>query len=168
MRPLTESERIERQNAIDDIRQSIKAYENGTEGQISPEYFGAMLTKYDSASKARHEYGYYLHESSTYTSGFAREISNEVAKKALSMETDSYGEVELDYGICFIYKYAPDNNAYLTSGLDIFFEDFYINGATYFFNKDISVLSDDVTVKENYYEIDFLSLPYNTIYIPRF
>ena len=168
LRPLTETERIERQNAINTIRESILAYEKNENGQMTPEFFDIQLKKYDSAGELFHKYGYYLNEKSTYTQGFARNISEDVAKKAINMELNSYAEIELDYGVCFIYKYKTENNAYLLKGLDIFFDDFYTGCASYAFAKDVSILSTDALIKEKFFDINVITLPYNPVYIPRF
>lgn len=168
LRPLTDKEKAERAASISAIRESIKAYEEGRDGQMSPEYFSIMLDKYDSASEVRHEYGYYFNASSTYTVGFADTVSEDVVKKALSMKVGEYAEVSLDYGICFIYKYDVEEGANEKTGLEIYFEDFYTNAATYFFEDDISILSVDVVIKDKYNELDLIFTPYNPTYIPRF
>ena len=167
-RPLSESEILERVASIESIRKSILAYENGTDGQMSPEYFDSMLKKYDVATDVRHAYGYYFNEHSNYTVGFAESISDEVVKKAFSMENNSYAEVELDFGICFIYRYDCLNGAYALSALDTYFDDFYEDCATYFFDKSVKVLAGDVDVREKFNDIYLTVIPYNSIFVPRF
>ena len=46
-RPLSDTEKAERAESIEAIRASIVAYNNGTDAQMTPEYFNSMLTKYD-------------------------------------------------------------------------------------------------------------------------
>lgn len=166
-RPLTEKEREERSAAIEDIRSYIDAIENGGDILMSPEMFDSYLKKYDNASEIRHTSGYYLHSSSKYTAGFAEEISKDVVKTALSAEIGSYTEVEWEHGVCFIYKYEPAKNAYASSLLEIYFEDFYSDAATYFFGKTLDELISDVEFTEKY-TIDPVTVPYNSVYIPKF
>lgn len=176
LRPLTETERIERQNAINTIRESILAYEKNENGQMTPEFFDIQLEKYDSASELFHKQGYYLKEGSNYTNHLIeQDIKNgyekgfeDVARKAVNMAVGSYAEVEVDFGVCFIYKYPPENNAYLLKALDIFFDDFYTGCASYAFAKDVSILSTDALIKEKFFDINVITLPYNIVYIPRF
>ena len=173
-RPLIESERVERQEVISTLRQGIVASENGEASQITDEYFDAQIEKYDSASEVFHKYGYYFHENSNYPAGFASDVSLDVAKKALSMKNGEYAEVELKdedgstYAICFIYKYEPQNGSYVISALDIIFDDFYSDCARYSFNKDVALLATDAVLKEKYFDINIITLPYNTEFVPRF
>jgi hypothetical protein len=180
-RYFTAEETIERKADIAEIRELIDGLRNNGPRQMSPEYFEHMQGKYNYDS-TYNKTGHYFSKMSTYTSKFAEASSvrlpdeysrafykymKSVTEDSLSMGEGEYKEIEGDYGICFIYKYAREDYAYLLPSLTVFFSDFYSDAANYLFNKTMEELACDVIVKDDYYRINITAIPYNYIYIAK-
>ena len=178
----TPAEISERNTDIDRIRELIDGLKNGADEQMSPEYFDAMQEKYNYSS-LYNESGYYFSPYSEYTAKFA-EVSSEllpdgyrealykylssvVEEGVFSLSEGQYGEFEGDYGVCFIYKCQKENYAYLSNSYVDFFHDFYSDAADYLYAKSVDKISEDVTLKDSYFEIDVIALPYNCDYIAK-
>ena len=163
---LTDSEKAQRQADIEEIRSLIYGLENDLDSQISTYYFSSMIEKYNSYDDYK-ESGYYFSNMSEYTAGFATEVGKAAVDSALGLKEDEYAEVEYDDGIIFIYRMENDPFAYLNPDYEVFFTDFYPDAAAYLFAKALTDSSPMVKVKESYYSIDVISLPYNSQFVVR-
>ncbi len=170
--PLTEEEKAERNQAIEEIRAAIEAYDNGEDGAINSTMFGEYLKDYAADGDAgKIESGYYFHPNSEYTAAFADESEafTEIVTTALSIGIGECVEVKTDFGICFVYRDVIVSDAYLDTGLEVFFKDFYKIGSSYLFNNLLYEFSADVKVRDRFFKnVDIINTPYNSIYYPRF
>ncbi len=157
---LSDAEKAEREADVLRIRELINGYENDLDEQMSEVAFKNYLTKYDYGYQYDST-GYYFSPMSEYSTLFAEYESEDIVKTALEMKVGEYKELELDFGTCFIYRYKCESGAYLNSSISEFFTDFYADGAVYLFNKATLDLSGEVTVKDEFYDIDLAKLPYN-------
>ena len=164
--PLTEEEKLERQSLIHEINGYIAAIGNG-DVEMGAAMFDYYLQNHDEGDSDMHNDGYYFHNSSDFTKEFSSQFSA-VVEKAYSMASDSYASVELDFGVCFIYKYAPTQGAYMSDAAKICFEDFYQNAALRLFEKNLDELSTEVILTDNYKKLDIVKIPYNHTLIPSF
>jgi len=163
-RTLEESEKATRNKHVGQLRDAIEALKNNTDGQITADFFENYF-EYYSYYPQYEELGFYLADSSSFTSSF-RKTYPTVVDKALSMSVGEFSEVEFDGGVCFIYKYPNTEYDYMRGStnmfLEAFFEDFYIDTATYLQKKVLDEYRDEVVVNELFYEIDIINLPYNS------
>ena len=166
-RLLTESEKAERQTLISEIRGYIDAAKVGGDIQMGEEMFDYYLEKHDEGDKDMHTDGYYFHKNSAFTAEFS-EVFKNVVDKSYAMEIGSYDEVNVDFGICFIYKYEPTANVYASTLAEACFTDFYSDAANVMFEKTLTELSADVIFTEKFKKIDIIALPYNYDYLPSF
>ena len=164
MRELSEAEYNDRMSDIAHIRDMIEGYENDGDMQMSPESFYLYQEKYlpfdDYIST-----GYYFAPTASYTVAFAEEVSDELVREIFDMEINSYSEITYGNVTCFIYKYAPEPYAYNSSELATFFGDFFTDCSNYLYTKLLDANKHLVNVKDAYYEIDVLALPYNYRFI---
>ena len=157
-----------------DIAALIEAIDNialGLDGQMSEIYFNSQYETYnDDPDNAAG--GYYFSANSAYALGFA-EMYYDVVKSALDMKVGGFDYVDVDEDgddivdlTVFIYRFDPTPYAYASSAYAHFFEDFYINAASYHFDKLLEELTPSVNIKESYSNVDVLSLsPNGTFYI---
>ena len=176
---LSEEERAKRLDSIKEISSAITAYENGTEGQMTPTAFAMYLSKYGEGDSDYDTLGYYFHEDSDFTDEFATQFPT-VTEKALSMKQGSYAMVDVDFknakdddaksspGVCFIYKSTPQSGAYTESALERCFSDFYANAAAAQFIKSSDKLVESVEIGPKFSEIDFYTVSTNSILYPRY
>ena len=162
LRELTDEEKAERQNDVENIRGAISALASGGNRQMSPEYFDTFLSKYGYYPEYAKS-GFYLSPYSAFTKEFGSGESGlaAVVERSLTMNDGEYGEVECDFGICFIYKLKKTDYAYLDSTLDAFFSDFYARAAENMFSESMAELSLDAKIKDEFYKIDLENLAYN-------
>ncbi|MBQ7363931.1 MAG: hypothetical protein IJW48_05740 [Clostridia bacterium] len=179
---LSASKLLSRHADITEIRRLIEGARTGVGDEMSPEYFDIMQDKYN-ISKAYNESGYYFSATSAFSSGFAEDSTeylpdgaykaalykmlNSAVEVSFEMNEGEYREIEGDYGICFIYKCEREEGAFLASGYDVFFHDFYSDAADYLYDESVGALSDDVEVREKYYEIDPVKIPYNYMFVAK-
>ena len=169
LRELSSGEKEKRLQDINDIRAAIDALLTGADEQMSPEYFSGFLGKYGYYPEYA-DSGFYLSSRSSYT----RELASAeggllpVVEEALTMSEGEYGEVECDFGVCFIYKYAPDLDAYKSTSLESWFRDFYADASEYMFVESVSALIADAKVSDKLAELDIVAVPKNTDLVPRF
>ena len=166
-RLLTEAEKAERQKLISDIRGYIDALDNGGDVQMGEEMFDYYLEKHDEGDEDMHADGYYFHKNSSFTAEFSEVLKN-VVDKSYAMEIGSYDEVNVDFGVCFIYKYQPTANVYASTLSEVCFTDFYEDAANVNFEKTLTELSLDVVLTDKFREIDVIGIPYNYDYLPTF
>ena len=166
-RLLTDAEKAERQKLISDIRGYIEAEKNGGDIQMGEEMFNFYLENNDEGDKDMHADGYYFHKNSAFTAEFSEAFKN-IVDKSYEMEMNSYGEVNVDFGVCFIYKCEPTANVYASTLAEPCFTDFYSDAASVIFEKTLTELSSDVVFTEKFNKIDIIALPYNYDYLPSF
>lgn len=164
---LTDAEKAERQTLISEIRGYIEAAKVGGDIQMGEEMFDYYLEKHDEGDGDMHEDGYYFHENSAFTAEFS-EVFKNVVDKSYAMEIGTYDEVNVDFGVCFIYKYEPTANVYASTLAEVCFTDFYSDAANVMFEKTLTELSADVIFTEKFKKIDIIALPYNYDYLPSF
>lgn len=173
---LTSDEMAQRQQLISEIRESIQAYEDKTDGlRMTPEYFNLLLTEHGEGDPNRNSDGYYFSEASSFTLDF---ISNEdgtvdsdrsaIVKSSLSMEENGYAELSYSGGVCFIYKYANKDRAYTDTDEGGFFSDFYSLASEAAFSDALEELIPMVKVNDKFSRIDPISVPYREIFTPKF
>ena len=167
LRQLTEAEKAERAALISEIRYYISAAQNGGDVQMSDTMFANYQKDHDEGDTDMHSDGYYFHKNSSYTQEFSEEFKN-IVDKAYEMELDSYTEVNVGFGVCFIYKSAPTSGAYASTLAADCFVDFYSDAASYFFEKNIVEIGEAVTFTEKINSINIVTLPYNYNYFPVF
>ena len=171
----TALEIMERQTDIAEIRRLILGYNNDADEQMSPEFFDLMQEKYN-ISQEFLDTGYYFSPYSSYTAGFAQESStllpdgyreafckmlNAVIESSFTLSVGQYQEIEGDYGIVFIYKYANAPYAYLGSTNAAQFHDFFEDAADYLYSSSVSAINPEVSVRDGYSDIDVSLIPYN-------
>ena len=166
-RELTESERIERQQLISEIRGYIENAKNEENNAMGAEMFDWYLENNDEGDSKSHDYGYYLHKSSDFSKVFAKEFGD-IVDTAYEMKVGDFDEAEVDFGICFIYKYDVSYNDIENSAVKDCFADFYSELSDAFFAEQVQELSKDVKFNKKFDEIDMILLPYNYDYHPVF
>lgn len=164
--PLTDTEKAERAALISEIKGYIDAIGTGNV-EMGSSMFDYYIENHDEGDTDRHEDGYYFHEKSEFTKEFRSEFP-EIVEKSLSMEKESYDLVNLDFGVCFIYKYEPTASAYSSKLSEDCFRDFYKNASADLYNKSLSELAADVVLTDRYKKIDVVSIPYNYNLVPNF
>lgn len=165
--PLTSEEKADRERVISEVRAAISAIENGTGVGMNAEMFDFYLKNHDEGDEDMHADGYYFSKNSSFTSEFSEAFKN-IVDKSYEMKTESYAEIPLDFGVCFIYKTEPTPAAYATGLSKACFSDFYSDASDFLFAKSITELSHEVELREKISEIDFLTLPYNYAFLPNF
>ena len=146
---------------IEDIRTYIYNLQNEIVGeQMTESAFNFYINRYPTTSEANDRRGYYFSDSSSYSLEFA-EDAPEIVRLALTMKEGEYAEVELDFGVCFIYKCPVESSAYLSLELTHFFEDFYANASSYIYDISVDSYLSEVTVKDKYDADSVVSRPYN-------
>lgn len=165
--PFDEEEKAERNRRLAEIRAALDALENDADGQMTPESFEHYLDEYGEGDSSMDAIGYYFHKNASATKEMAEEFP-ELVEQALSMEKGSYAEVEVSIGVCFIYKYDVTAGAYASDALEIWFSDFYSHAAVNMYIKSINALTPDAQIKEKFDELDALSIPRNTVFVPKF
>ncbi|MBO7303864.1 MAG: hypothetical protein J6V09_01400 [Clostridia bacterium] len=165
--PLTDEEKADREKVISEMRDAISALESGVGASMSEEMFFTYQAAHDEGDEDMYADGYYFHESSAFTYEFASALG-EVVDKSLNMKVGEYGEVVLDFGVCFIYKDVPTTAAYASGLNEACFTDFYSDASAYLFNETVLSLSKDAKIKDKFFNIDIVNMPYNHEYLPKF
>lgn len=162
---LTKEEKAERLSVIENIRAAIKAI--GTDGvQMGPDMFeNYMQSEYYSGMLETRQHGYYFRKNTVATEAFD---SPEIVDKVLEMKVGDFDEVALESGVCFIYKLPTDPADLSVSALESFFVDFYERLSDRFIGDQVSLLTPDVKLKDEFSEIDLVLLPYNYEFHPSF
>ena len=126
---------------------------------MSVDAFDWYINKYKTGTVNDTE-GYYFSSSSSYSLEFAADAP-EVVKLSLSTDIDYYAECELDFGVCFIYRYELEDGAYTRLSLAHFFEDFYEQASSYVYSESVNTYLPDVAVSKRYDAAKVVSIPYN-------
>lgn len=166
--PLTDAEKAEKQTVIAGIRDAIAAFNNGGDLQMSPALFDNYLEKHGNGDADMNDSGYYFYSEAEYTEEFYTEFPS-IVDTAMSMQRDSYAEVSVDFGVCFIYKYENTSSAYKNSTANACLSDFYSDAADFLFAKSIESAASDVKFNEDKYSaLEFLKIEANSVFVPRF
>ena len=164
---LDDATRAEREADIERIRELIANAEADADAdQMSESAFDWYIAKYKTGTVNDTE-GYYFSATSSYSLEFA-EDAPEVVRLALATDIGHYAECELDIGVCFIYKYELENNAFTRIGVSHFFEDFYTHAAAYVYSASLDVYLSDVVVKDKYNASAVVDTPYNYLLTIKF
>ena len=165
-RELTDKEKLERQELISEIRAKIEAI-GTSESSMGKDSFDYYLEHNDEGDRDSHDFGYYFHPDAAFTKAFEEEFEG-IAEVAYNMPVDSFSEAEVDFGVCFIYKYEVSSSDIEQKSLEECFTDFYSNLSEIFFVEQVANLTPSVKFDKKFDEIDILLLPYNHIYLPVF
>ena len=170
----TPEEKAERLATIADIEAKIEARKNESGTQMSREHFDYLISTVGERDKERADMSYYFSAYSEFSNEFYIDPDGKVnegrlgiVKECLSMEKGSYSRKDFDDGVCFIYKYENDAGAY-TAASDRCFSDFYALCATKTFGDTVLGFYDEVIFKEKFYMKDFVSLPGENPFVPKF
>lgn len=180
-REFTSAEISEREAEINEIRRLIEATITGGNEKMTEVYFDTLQDKYNYNTTFTST-GYYFASDSEYRKNFAKDSSSRltgeyrsvfynnreaVISAAFDMQIGEYRELADEYGVTFIYKCEREDMAYGAVALADMFHDFYSDAANYLYALMTDAILDDVKVRDKYYDIDFLSLPYNYVYVPK-
>ncbi len=168
---LTDAEKAERRADIADIKASINAIAENTNGQMSEEYFNSFYLNKDGSYKYnddpdRAASGYYFAPDSAYTASFA-EYYPEAVNYALEMQpgdfdvAPKYGEDGTLEAVLVLYCCENERAAYANSAYAEFFTDFYSDAAVYLFAQQLDKLTKEVNVKDGYRETKAYEIPKN-------
>lgn len=166
--PLTDAEKAQKQTVISSIRDSIAAFNQGGDLQMSPELFDNYLEKHGNGDEEMNASGYYFYSQAEYTQEFSTAFP-EIVETAMTMELDSYAEIAVDFGVCFIYKYKNTPGAYSGVSASACFSDFYSDAADFIFASSIEEIVTYVKFNESRYnDMEALKISANSIFVPRF
>ena len=162
---LTAEEKAQRISEIENIRAAIKAI--GTDEMHMGEdmFDNYMQSEYYSGMLETRQHGYYFLENTLATEAFDNQ---DIVEKSSEMKIGDFDEVVLESGVCFIYKLPTDPADLSVSALESFFVDFYEKLSDRFIGEQISLLTPDVKIKDEFGEIDLIVLPYNYEFHPSF
>ena len=148
-RPLTESEKTERETAVSNITTYI------AEGRMTPESFDFYL-KYSEPDHEKQTGGYYLNSSATNTKEFGKDYP-EVVTAALEMNVGEFRAVECEHinGVAVVFKYDIASGAYSDTE-NIWFSDFYQHAAEYDYLSTLSDLIPSVEFTDLFLEFDIV------------
>lgn len=165
-RELTAEEKAEREALIARIDAEIEGYENGGNIQITEELFDSYLSNYGEGERDKNSSGYYFSQSSVYSAAFAEDVSAEIVKTALTMETKQYEKVVTDFAVCYIYRCDVESGVYADTSEKGFFADFYSDAADFLFAELTESMREDVAFGDKLTSEDIVGLPYDSdIYI---
>lgn len=164
---LTPDEIRDREKLISEIRSGISAINSGVGVQMNDAMFNNYLDRHDEGDEDMRLDGYYFSKRSSFTAEFSTVFKN-IVDKSYEMPMNSFAEIPVDFGVCFIYKTEPTAGAYATGASKACFADFYSDASNFLFEKSITELSAEVTVSDKLSEIDLVAIPYNYAYLPSF
>ena len=175
MRELSESEIEDRNSTINELRDYIDAKKNGiqTDTSITSDYLSAMGTRYSAENNSNFVLtGYYFADNSAYTRSFPLDS---VADMVMDLKIGEYSYTEYDDdsdgandGICFALRLPLEEEGYSKTTNKEFFTDFYSNLSVTHYAQMLEDLSGSVVIKDKFYQLDFASLPYNSVFGIRF
>ncbi len=167
LEPLTPEEISDREGVISEIRSAISAIGSGEGVEMNAEMFSHYLQKHDEGDEDMRADGYYFSSRSSYTKEFSTVFKN-IVDKSYEMPINSFSEIPLDFGVCFIYKCEPTQGAYASGLSKACFSDFYQDASLFLFEKDLTALSAEVAVSQRFSEINLITLPRNYTFLPSF
>ncbi len=166
--PLSDAEKAEKQRVIAEIRAAITAFNEGGDLQMSPTLFDNYLEKHGNGDATMNSSGYYFYTQAEYTEEFYTAFPK-IVETSMSMDKDSYAEVAVAFGVCFIYKYENADREYASSSASACFSDFYSDAADFLFAKSVEEIVTNVVFNDSKYsEIEFEKIAANSIFVPRF
>ena len=157
---LTPEEKADRLEIIGNMRDAISALTSGVGASITEEMFFTYQSYYDEGDEDMYADGYYFNKNSAFTYEFASALG-EVVDKSFELKVGEYGEVALDFGVCFIYKTEPTVGAYASGLAEACFSDFYSDASAFLFDQTVTSLSDKAKLTDRFSEIDIINMPYN-------
>lgn len=161
---LTTAQKEERLADIATIDAAIKSLEENTGGQMSSVAFEQYLEKYEATNLYLDPTGEYYSSSSDYAERAFEEFP-EVVARAMTISVGGYAKVEIEgVGVCYLEGLALAEGAYTSVAENGPFSDFYVDLADYKYKKEISLLVEQVSIKDRFFEIDLISLPANGVY----
>ena len=178
---LDASEKLAREEEIAEIIDLIEATRVGGDVKMTETYFEMLMKEYN-YDQSFVTSGYYFSSSSLYREKFATDSSARltgeykevfyanrewVVSSAFEMNVGEYRMLEDKYGTTFIYKCEKESQAYASIALESMFHDFYSDAADYLYVTMRDILIPEVEVKDKYYKIDVVAIPYNTVYVPK-
>ncbi len=174
-RYLSDSEIGERKALIDKIKSNIDAINSGTEPEavITAEYLSDVAAQYPLENNISFiDTGYYFGKNSAYTNSFPIDAVADMAKNLKLGEYDCVGyddnnDGKID-GVCFALGLALEDSGYSKSANKEFFTDFYYNLSVEHYSSTLEELSSSVNIKDKFYDIDLITLPYNSLFAIRF
>lgn len=169
MKELTQEEYDRRIEDIDYIKALIRGYEEDANLQMSEEAFYTYQKRYNSYDDYKQS-GYYFAPSTgtrLEEAGLGDSASALLIDTLAEMENYEYRMLSLNGGsiACFVYKCPVEPYAYSKRELADFFEDFYSNCASFLNAELLAERAPAVNVKDSYYDIDLIALPYNNVYV---
>jgi len=166
LRNLTDEEKEQRQSLISEIRGHISAIGSG-EAEMGATMFDYYLQNNDEGDPDMRSNGYYFNENSEYTQVFTS-VYEDIVNTSYELQIGEFGEAEVDFGVCFIYKYETSESDLEKSTLEVCFRDFYSDLSGVFFDKLLADFTPHVEFSKKMDNVDVLKLPYNYIYLPAF
>ena len=162
---LDDAAKAERQERIAELNACIAGINSG---EVAPQRFFELMEKYDEGDRDLHGKGYYFNSDSSYTKEFSSELES-VVKSSIMLKVGEATSVECDFGVCFIYCYEREDEAYTDKSSDYCFSDFYSLAANSFYEELIKEHRENVTVKAAWENVNVIAIPYNNgDYIARF
>ena len=135
---------------------------------MSPTLFDNYLEKHGNGDVTMNASGYYFYTQAEYTEEFYTAFP-QIVETSMSMDMESYAELAVDFGVCFIYKYENDARAYASSSASGCFSDFYSDAADFLFAKSVEEIVSKVVFNDSKYsEIELGKIAANSIFVPRF
>ena len=172
---LTDEEKADRQRRIDEIEAKIDAYENKTGPiQMNSTHFDLLIEELGAIDPTRDNTEYYFSPYSKFSNVYfvknsdetVNENNLEIAKNAIVMDK-GYKRLDLEGGVCFIYKYENKEGAYANTS-DVCFSDFYSLCAASVFDGMVKDFYGEVEIKDQFYGIDLIALPGDNPFVPKF
>ena len=160
MRDLTDEEKAGRALLISRIDSQIDAFNSTQDNAMSDVAFENYLKNNDEGDPSMHSSGYYFREGTGFSEAFEKDYPT-ITEKVYELTVGKYGKAELDFGVCYIYKYEPSVNDLEVDALEECFSDFYTNLALKFFVNTLDEYMPDVSFKDSFNEINVLDVPCN-------
>jgi len=164
LRPLTDEERLKRDEAIGLLQTAIVGIADGT---VAPERYFELMKLYNEGDSSSHTRGYYFMKGSKYTEEFSEAFTS-VVDEAVNMPIGSASMVDCSIGKCFVYRAEVEAGAYTDTSATWCFSDFYSIAADSIYKQLLTEGAKAVTVKDSWEKISPVSIPKNTDYIARF
>ena len=173
-RPLTDEEYAERIADIEEIVDAMDAKINGTNNQITEEFFDIMLAKYDLDEYTTEGYFFSPVDGvsgvpfASSTAAFVDGMGEDLLELIYTLDIGEFAKTEVEGGVCFVYRGNLIAGAYSSDTYEYFFSDFYSDAADYLYLTTLTGLIDTVRVKHTFYDkVNIITLPYNYEFVIR-
>ena len=167
LRDLSDAEKSEREADIAAIDAAINAYYENTDGQMSPEFLDSFYKKYSYDDDQRLLTGYYFSPYSDFSSEFSEAMPG-VVDNALGIEVGDYSKVELDFGVCYIYKCENGERDYTKNAYSEFFTDFYEKASAALYGGALNNIGKEIKVDADLGGLDPVYIPYNVTLVAKY